>query len=87
MYILGMYMNDSALKRYLADAAAEAEKSPCLRRRCGSVVVSCGEVIGRGYNSPAGGEDARCSFEKSRYHRKVTDTRTIRTTRDYYHYR
>ena len=33
-------------------AAVEARKSLCLSRRCGTVIVKDGEVIGRGYNAP-----------------------------------
>ena len=37
---------------FLARAAEEAEKSTCLRKKCGAVVVKNNEIIGRGYNSP-----------------------------------
>ena len=34
------------------EAAEVAEKALCLRAKCGTVVVSDGEIIGRGYNAP-----------------------------------
>ena len=70
-------MKRAAVYQYgecLTASVAEAVKSPCLRRRCGSVVFRGGSIIGRGYNSPAGGEACRCLIEKSSYHPKVTDT-------------
>lgn len=46
------------------DAAAEAAKqSSCARAKCGSVIVSQGQIIGQGYNSPAGNEPARCTTD------------------------
>lgn len=41
--------------RHLAAAAAIAAEAMCLRSSCGSVIVSDGEVIGRGHNSPPDG--------------------------------
>lgn len=38
--------------RYLGLAAEEAKHSQCFRSRCGSVIVSDGKVIGKGFNSP-----------------------------------
>jgi len=35
-------------------AAKCAEKATCRKSYCGSVIVSGGEIIGEGYNSPAG---------------------------------
>lgn len=38
---------------YFEESAREAEKSLCLRSRCGSVIIDReGVVIGRGYNAP-----------------------------------
>lgn len=38
---------------YFGQAIAEARKSMCERRKCGSVIVSlAGEIIGRGFGSP-----------------------------------
>ncbi len=39
---------------FFREAIKVAEQSPCLRSKCGSVVVSGGEIIGRGFNSPPG---------------------------------
>ncbi|MDQ3018398.1 MAG: hypothetical protein M3Q64_00825 [bacterium] len=40
-----------------------ALSSTCLKAFCGAVLVSGDEIIGRGFNSPAGGEPNRCSHE------------------------
>jgi len=37
---------------YFQLAATQAQKSLCLRRRCGSVIIKDESVIGRGYNAP-----------------------------------
>jgi len=37
---------------YISEAANLALHSNCLRSRCGSVIVSLGEIIGIGWNSP-----------------------------------
>lgn len=60
---------------YLSAALAEAERAICARARCGSVVVSEGEIIGRGFNSPPRGleSQARCRRDKAEYDPKVTD--------------
>lgn len=42
-------MNDEA---YFVLAAEEAKQALCLRSRCGAVIVSRGQIIGRGYNAP-----------------------------------
>ncbi len=46
---------------YFNLAAEEAKNSLCLRAKCGAILVADGIVIGRGYNSPAGGEPNRCN--------------------------
>ena len=38
--------------RWFREAAGVAVKSLCLRRKCGSVVVKNGKIIGAGFNSP-----------------------------------
>ncbi len=44
---------------WFREAAKEAKLSTCLRRKCGSVIVKDGLVIGRGYNSPPGDDKAQ----------------------------
>ena len=39
-------------KKWFYEAAKVAEKALCLRDKCGAVLVSDGEVIGKGYNAP-----------------------------------
>ena len=42
--------------KFMKQAAVVAQKSSCLRSKCGSVIVKSGIVIGEGCNGPAGGE-------------------------------
>jgi deoxycytidylate deaminase len=42
-------MND---EDYFKEAAKEAKKSPCLRAKCGSIVLLKNIIVGRGFNSP-----------------------------------
>ncbi len=42
-----------------------AKNSLCQKARCGCVITSNGEIIGSGFNSPAGNEPARCLDEYS----------------------
>lgn len=42
---------------YLKIAYAVAEKSSCLRKRYGAVIVQRGEIIATGYNGPPRGEE------------------------------
>jgi deoxycytidylate deaminase len=52
----------------------QAIQSSCLRSKCGSIIVSKdGEIIGKGFNSQAGGETNRCDVDKEAYDQKVTD--------------
>jgi len=39
-------------ENYFQEAGKEAEKSLCLRDKCGAIVVLHDEVIGRGFNGP-----------------------------------
>lgn len=39
-------------QQYFQEAGKEAEKSLCLRARCGAVIVRDGQIIGKGYNAP-----------------------------------
>lgn len=61
--------------RWMEEARQEALKSTCERARCGTVIVSHGTVIGRGYNSPPQELESqrRCLADKGTYNQKVTD--------------
>ncbi len=50
-------------EEYFNEAAKSAKQSKCQKAKCGAVLVSNGEIIGRGFNSPAGGEPNRCNDE------------------------
>lgn len=58
-----------------ARAVEIARKATCSRSRCGSVIAKDGEIIGEGFNSPAGGLESRrrCACAKSDLDSKVTD--------------
>lgn len=62
-------------QEFLDAAKDQALKASCLRRKCGSVVVSNSKIIGFGANTPPKNLDSqrRCSTEKDFYHKKVTD--------------
>ena len=72
-------MNPSASKleqeHFFRKTFEIAKSATCSRSKCGSIIVKEGEVIGEGFNSPAGNLETqrRCTFEKSKLHRKVTD--------------
>ena len=52
----------------------QAKSSTCGRSKCGAIIIDDrGNVIGRGYNSPANSESPRCHVKKSCYDSKVTD--------------
>ncbi len=57
------------------EAARVAKQATCTRARCGSVIVSDGQVIGSGFNSPPGDDEGqrRCVVPKDTYDKKVTD--------------
>jgi len=57
---------------YIDLAAVVALDAECERSKCGSIIVSLDEIIGEGFNSPAG-EVRRCSNSKKDYDIKVTD--------------
>jgi deoxycytidylate deaminase len=61
--------------RWMNKAAEVAQKASCLRSKCGTVIVRDGEIVGEGYNSPAGEQEdqRRCLALKDAYHKKVTD--------------
>lgn len=62
-------------EKWMRAAAEVAKQATCGRSKCGSVIVKNGEVVGEGWNSPAGNLESqrRCGIEKSSYHQKVTD--------------
>lgn len=62
-------------QRWVQAATEVAKSATCGRSKCGSVIVKDGEVVGEGFNSPAGNLESqrRCGVEKSSYHTKVTD--------------
>lgn len=48
-----------AIRPYFEQAARVAEDATCQRARCGAVIVSGDQIIGKGYNSPAGHDEAQ----------------------------
>lgn len=60
---------------YFKQAAKVAQQSLCLRRRCGTVIVSGQEVIGSGYNAPPADDITarRCELAKDKYKKYPTD--------------
>lgn len=72
---------EGTISRYFEAAINQALKSSCKRSRCGSVIVATTEfeeisqdrIIGLGFNSPPLKSEARCTYEKSSLHPKVTD--------------
>lgn len=58
-----------------ARAVEVAKNATCGRSKCGSVIARGGEIIGEGFNSPAGGLETRrrCACAKSDLDSKVTD--------------
>ena len=61
--------------KFIDEAARFALDSGCERKKCGSIIVSDGKIIGKGFNSPPGNLDSqrRCSCPKDSYHKKVSD--------------
>ena len=45
-------VSDTDHKKYFDEAVLVAQKSLCLRSKCGSVIVQDGAIIGMGYNAP-----------------------------------
>lgn len=43
------------MNKFMEIAIKESEKSSCLRKKVGAVIVKDDEVIARGYNNPVGG--------------------------------
>lgn len=73
-YILDENKKAVAL-RHIEEAKREAQKATCTRAKCGAVIVSGDEIIGRGFNSPPGNDEKerRCEIKKNEYDQKVTD--------------
>jgi len=63
------------LKKFINEAVTIAKNSTCQRSKCGAIIVYRGEVIGRGFNSPAKNLETqrRCDLKKNSYNKKVTD--------------
>lgn len=53
------------VNEYFEAAAELARQATCHRAKCGSVIVKDGEIIGRGYNAPPGGDEMQrmCDVE------------------------
>jgi deoxycytidylate deaminase len=62
-------------KDYMQYTAELAKSATCERSKCGSIIVSNNQIIGKGINSPVHNQEnqRRCTYEKDSYHRKVTD--------------
>ncbi|MBR9683799.1 hypothetical protein GOV03_04645 [Candidatus Woesearchaeota archaeon] len=59
----------------LRKAAEVALRATCLRSKCGAVIIKDDEILGKGFNSPPGNDEAqrRCHLSKDSHHKKVTD--------------
>ncbi|MGV8152001.1 MAG: hypothetical protein ACP5OG_02895 [Candidatus Nanoarchaeia archaeon] len=71
-----LYGKEQENARYfMLEAAKIAEKSLCMRSKCGSVIVKENNIIGRGFNSPPKNKKdiERCLKPSSSYNEKVTD--------------
>jgi len=68
-------LDNKESEKWMRAAAEVAKRATCGRSKCGSVIVKNDEIIGEGFNSPAGNlkDQRRCAIEKDSYHRKVTD--------------
>ncbi|MFA6228054.1 MAG: deaminase [Patescibacteria group bacterium] len=62
-------------EKYISAAAEVAKQATCERSKCGTVIVNNGQIIGSGFNSPAGNLESqrRCQALKRDLHSKVTD--------------
>lgn len=60
---------------FMQQAAEIAQKASCERSKCWCIIVKYGDIIGKGFNSPAQNLESqrRCHCDKAQYHRKVTD--------------
>jgi len=61
--------------KFIDEAANVALDSTCKRKKCGSIIVKKGTIIGKGFNSPPNDDESqrRCSNDKNSYDRKITD--------------
>jgi len=61
--------------KFIDEAARVAQNSKCDRKKCGSVIVKDGKIIGEAFNGPPGNLESqrRCSYSKDSYHTKLTD--------------
>jgi len=62
-------------KKFMDKAAKVAIKATCKRDKCGAVIVSVNEILGKGFNSPPGNLESqrRCDKKKNFFNKKVTD--------------
>lgn len=62
-------------EKFIEEATKVAKNATCLRSKCGSVIISNGEIIGTGFNSPPNNLDSerRCKNKKDIYDKKVSD--------------
>jgi len=60
---------------YINEAKDVAQNATCERAKCGAVIVSNGEIIGKGFNSPPNNDETerRCEIKKNAYDEKVSD--------------
>ncbi len=56
-------MENTEHGKWFEQAAEVARQSKCLKAKCGAILVANNQIIGKGFNSPAGGEPNRCLDE------------------------
>jgi deoxycytidylate deaminase len=61
--------------KFIDETVLIAIRSKCERKKCGSIIVMDGKIIGSGFNGPPGNLESqrRCSCPKDSYHKKVSD--------------
>ena len=74
MEILFGTQKQEAIK-LMGEALNIAKQSTCLRAKCGCVIISNNEIIGKGFNSPPSNLESqrRCNNHKENYDKKTTD--------------
>ncbi len=50
-------------QKWFEEAGKIAQQSTCQRAQCGTILVANNQIIGSGFNSPAGNEPSRCLQE------------------------
>jgi deoxycytidylate deaminase len=72
-FLNGLEKDEAEL--FMRAAQETAKKAGCQRAQCGSVLVSKGRIIGKGYNSPPAELESqrRCTADKKEIHTKVSD--------------